>query len=86
MSSGPASGADRRSGGGVFMCYQCGKLIAQFNHRRICEKPPSGGMSVLCESAPVSPQAKQYAQALLDALGWEGVAMVEFMLGQAIRV
>ena len=43
-------------------------------------------MSVLCESAPVSPQAKQYAQALLDALGWEGVAMVEFMLGQAIRV
>ncbi|MEQ1795834.1 MAG: ATP-grasp domain-containing protein [Nitrospira sp.] len=70
-------------GVGVFMCYQRGKLVAQFSHRRIREKPPSGGVSVLCESAPVSPQAKRYAQALLDALGWEGVAMVEFKMDQA---
>lgn len=70
-------------GVGVFMCYQRGKLVAQFSHRRLREKPPSGGVSVLCESAPVSPQAKQYAQALLDALGWEGVAMVEFKVDQA---
>lgn len=70
-------------GVGVFMCYQRGKLVAQFSHRRIREKPPSGGVSVLCESAPVSPQALRYAQALLDALGWEGVAMVEFKMDQA---
>lgn len=70
-------------GVGVFMCYQRGKLVAQFSHRRIREKPPSGGVSVLCESAPVSPQAQRYAQALLDALGWEGVAMVEFKMDQA---
>ena len=70
-------------GVGVFMCYQRGRLVAQFSHRRIREKPPSGGVSVLCESAPVAPQAKQYAQALLDALRWEGVAMVEFKMDEA---
>jgi predicted ATP-grasp superfamily ATP-dependent carboligase len=70
-------------GVGVFMCYQRGNLVAQFSHRRIREKPPSGGVSVLCESVPVAPQAKQYAQALLDALRWEGVAMVEFKMDEA---
>lgn len=70
-------------GVGVFMCYQRGKLVAQFSHRRLREKPPSGGVSVLCESAPVSPQARRYAQILLDELGWEGVAMVEFKQDEA---
>ncbi|MDP1768785.1 MAG: ATP-grasp domain-containing protein [Nitrospirota bacterium] len=70
-------------GVGVFMCYQRGKLVAQFSHRRLREKPPSGGVSVLRESVPVSPQAKRYAQALLDALSWQGVAMVEFKMDQA---
>ena len=70
-------------GVGVFMCYQHGRLVAEFSHRRIREKPPSGGVSVLCESVPVVPQAKQYAQALLDALRWEGVAMVEFKMDMA---
>ena len=70
-------------GVGVFMCYQRGKLVAQFSHRRLREKPPSGGVSVLRESVPVSPQAKRYAQALLDALKWQGVAMVEFKLDQS---
>ncbi len=67
-------------GVGVFMCYQQGRLVAQFSHRRIREKPPAGGVSVLCESVPVRPDARNYAQALLDALQWEGVAMVEFKL------
>jgi len=70
-------------GVGVFMCYQRGKLVAQFSHRRLREKPPSGGVSVLRESVPVSPEAQRYAQALLDELRWEGVAMVEFKMDQA---
>lgn len=70
-------------GVGVFMCYQRGRLVAQFSHRRIREKPPSGGVSVLCESAPVAPLTKRYAQSLLDALRWEGVAMVEFKMDEA---
>lgn len=70
-------------GAGVFLCYQRGKCVAQFSHRRLREKPPSGGVSVLCESAPVPPQAFRYAKALLDELRWEGVAMVEFKMDLA---
>lgn len=67
-------------GVGVFLCYQRGKCVAQFSHRRLREKPPAGGVSVLSESAAVPPQALRYAQALLDELRWEGVAMVEFKM------
>jgi len=42
------------------------------------EKPPSGGVSVLCESAPVDPTACEHATRLLKEIGWRGVAMVEF--------
>jgi predicted ATP-grasp superfamily ATP-dependent carboligase len=70
-------------GMGVFMCYNRGTLAAVFGHRRLREKPPSGGVSVLCESVPVAPQSRAYAKALLDHLKWQGVAMVEFKLDQA---
>jgi predicted ATP-grasp superfamily ATP-dependent carboligase len=70
-------------GVGVFMCYQRGKPVAQFSHKRLREKPPSGGVSVLRESAPVSPEARRYAQLLLEELQWHGVAMVEFKMDEA---
>lgn len=63
---------------GVFACYDRGRLLALFSHRRIREKPPSGGISVLRESVPVDPVAGAHARALLEALQWHGVAMVEF--------
>jgi predicted ATP-grasp superfamily ATP-dependent carboligase len=66
------------SGVGVFACYDQGKPIAWFAHRRIREKPPSGGVSVLRESAPFDPIAVEHATKLLTHLGWHGVAMVEF--------
>lgn len=65
-------------GVGVFACYNSGRPIAWFAHRRIREKPPSGGVSVLRESAPLDPVAVDYATRLLGRLGWHGVAMVEF--------
>lgn len=65
-------------GVGVFACYLDGQPIALFSHRRLREKPPSGGVSVLSESTPLDPQAVSYATRLLDDLGWHGVAMVEF--------
>ncbi len=67
---------------GVFVCYNNGKLVAQFGHRRLKEKPPSGGVSVLRESMPVSPIAKEYTERLLNHLNWHGVAMVEFKLDE----
>jgi predicted ATP-grasp superfamily ATP-dependent carboligase len=68
------------AGIGVFACYDHGRLLALFSHQRIREKPPSGGVSVLRESIPVDPRAGEYACALLEALDWHGVAMVEFKL------
>jgi len=65
-------------GVGVFMLFDRGRRIAQFAHRRLREKPPSGGVSVLCESTPVDPVAAHHAQGLLQHLEWHGPAMVEF--------
>lgn len=67
---------------GVFACYDRGELKAIFSHRRLREKPPSGGVSVLCESIPVPALAREYTEALLGSLGWHGVAMVEFKLDE----
>jgi predicted ATP-grasp superfamily ATP-dependent carboligase len=67
---------------GVFTCYDKSKLVAKFSHRRLREKPPSGGVSVLRESIPVDPAAGEYAEKLLNALNWHGVAMIEFKLDQ----
>lgn len=63
---------------GVFALYHHGRAAAFFSHRRVRERPPWGGVSVLSESIPMSPQARDCATQLLDALGWHGVAMVEF--------
>lgn len=68
---------------GVFMCYKQGTPVAMFSHRRIREKPPTGGVSVLSESVALCPEPERYARALLDDLKWQGVAMVEFKLDRA---
>ena len=65
-------------GVGLFACFDHGRPTALFAHRRLREKPPSGGVSVLCESSPLDPAAVEYSQLLLSELGWRGVAMVEF--------
>ncbi len=65
-------------GEGVFALYQNGTPLFFFAHRRLREKPPSGGVSVLCESARPAVHALQAARNILDPLQWHGVAMVEF--------
>ncbi len=65
-------------GQGVFAIYNRGKPIAFFSHRRLREKPPWGGVSVLSESTGVDPILLKHAKSLLDAANWHGVAMVEF--------
>lgn len=66
------------AGVGVFLCFQHGKAVAMFSHRRLREKPPSGGVSVLCESVDLDSLAAAHAVRLLARLAWRGVAMVEF--------
>jgi len=55
-----------------------GELLAAFAHRRIREKPPSGGVSVLRESIPLDSELLARSVALLHDLNWKGVAMVEY--------
>ncbi len=65
-------------GAGVFALYASSGPVAWFAHRRIREKPPTGGVSVLCESVPTDPVMQGAAVKLLAAADWSGVAMVEF--------
>jgi predicted ATP-grasp superfamily ATP-dependent carboligase len=57
-----------------------GKAVLRFQHRRLHEMPPEGGVSTLCESEPLSRHSAQMAksEALLANIGWEGPAMVEY--------
>jgi predicted ATP-grasp superfamily ATP-dependent carboligase len=65
-------------GVGLFLGINQGEVVAAFSHRRLREKPPSGGVSVLSESLPLNPLLKKYSEQLLRALKWQGIAMVEF--------
>jgi predicted ATP-grasp superfamily ATP-dependent carboligase len=71
---------ERLSGPGIgaFLLFNRGEEKAVFFHRRIREKPPSGGVSVLRESIIPDPVIRDYSVRLLKALNWHGVAMVEF--------
>jgi|26BtaG_2_1085354.scaffolds.fasta_scaffold00071_28 predicted ATP-grasp superfamily ATP-dependent carboligase len=67
-------------GGGIFCLYNNGHPLQFFAHERLREKPPEGGVSVLCRSVPADPELKATAQKLLGAVNWHGVAMVEFRI------
>src|SRR5262249_7637895 len=63
---------------GIFGLFDQGRPCALFAHRRIREKPPAGGMSVLRESIALPKPMTDYAIRLLEHVKWHGVAMVEF--------
>lgn len=64
-------------GFGVFALRVGGEVKQWFGHRRLREYPLSGGASSLRESH-LDADMQAEAQRMLDALDWEGVAMVEF--------
>jgi predicted ATP-grasp superfamily ATP-dependent carboligase len=65
-------------GEGVFLLTDSGRPLARFAHRRLREKPPTGGVSVLRESIAPDPQLLAWSERLLADLAFTGVAMVEF--------
>ena len=65
-------------GVGVEVLMRGGEPRLLFQHRRLREKPATGGISVLCESEKLSAQLADYAVELLRDMQWDGVAMVEF--------
>ena len=69
-------------GMGIFVLCEHGRVRTAFAHRRLREKPPSGGTSVLCESVAPDPVLVAQAARLLEPLGWHGVAMLEYKQDQ----
>jgi predicted ATP-grasp superfamily ATP-dependent carboligase len=57
-----------------------GTATLTFQHRRIHEWPPEGGVSTVCATVPMDQHIEQRAksEALLASIGWEGPAMVEY--------
>jgi predicted ATP-grasp superfamily ATP-dependent carboligase len=69
-------------GAGIFVLFGENRPLAWFSHRRLREKPPSGGVSVLSESVSADPRMQEIATALLSAARWSGVAMIEFRVAE----
>lgn len=65
--------------GASFLMDERGRVKASFVHRRLREYPVSGGASTLRESVRRD-DIRDMGQTLLQAVGWYGVAMVEFKL------
>lgn len=57
-----------------------GTPLLLFQHRRVHEWPPEGGFSTLCEGIAPSEhlELQRKSIALLQEIGWEGPAMVEY--------
>jgi predicted ATP-grasp superfamily ATP-dependent carboligase len=65
-------------GTGYFALMRHGELRAEFAHRRIRDVYPTGSGSALRESIAVDPEIRRCSLAILSALRWHGVAMVEY--------
>lgn len=63
---------------GIFLLLRNGEVVARFAHRRLREKPPSGGVSVYSESVALDPNLLSRSVALLREFDWSGPAMVEY--------
>jgi predicted ATP-grasp superfamily ATP-dependent carboligase len=68
------------AGLGYFALMNHGQLRAEFAHRRIRDLHPTGSGSVLRESTLPIPEIRESSLAMLQALNWHGVAMIEFRL------
>ena len=66
------------AGTGYFALLHHGELRAEFAHRRIRDVRPTGSGSAVRVSVEPDPAIREVSLALLKALNWHGVAMVEF--------
>jgi predicted ATP-grasp superfamily ATP-dependent carboligase len=67
-------------GAGYFALMREGELCAEFAHRRIRDVRPTGSGSSVRMSVKPDPRIRDAALTVLQALGWHGVAMVEFRI------
>lgn len=69
---------DGKSVTGAFFCCAGGQIFAHHQHRRLRTYPTSGGVSVDAEIIHI-PEIASKGEAILQALNWEGLAMLEFL-------
>jgi predicted ATP-grasp superfamily ATP-dependent carboligase len=65
-------------GVGIELLMHGGEPVVAFQHRRLKELPPAGGVAVVAIAEALNPELLYSSVQLLRALKWEGVAMVEF--------
>jgi predicted ATP-grasp superfamily ATP-dependent carboligase len=65
-------------GTGYFALMHHGELRAEFAHRRIRDVYPTGSGSAVRISVEPDPEIRKSSLAILSALRWHGVAMVEY--------
>lgn len=70
------------TGQGIFSLYSHGQEVSWFAHKRLREKPPWGGVSVLSESVALPNNMVEMSRKILDSVSWHGVAMVEFKVAE----
>lgn len=70
-------------GTGIFLLLWNGTVQARFAHRRLTEKPASGGVSVYRESIAIDETLSERSRQLLERFGWRGVAMIEYKIDSA---
>ena len=65
---------------GHMLFLRNGRALLRFQHIRRAEWPPDGGISCVCESLPPGFHLDwlDRSQRLLQAIGWQGAAMVEY--------
>ena len=73
----------RGRGVGMNTLWRDGAPVVWFCHRRLREIDLRGGRSTAAVSAACDERLKASAHRILDALGWHGVAMVEFKWDEA---
>jgi predicted ATP-grasp superfamily ATP-dependent carboligase len=65
-------------GTGYYALMHHGELRAEFAHQRIRDVLPTGSGSSLRVSIDLDPEIRRWSLAILSALRWHGVAMVEY--------
>ncbi len=68
------------TGAGYFALMRHGELRGEFAHRRLRDVRPTGSGSALRVSVSPDPRVREASLAILGALVWHGVAMVEFRI------
>jgi len=63
---------------GIFLLVKKGDILTYFSHKRIREKPPTGGVSTVCESILPPKTAFEDAKRLVREIGLTGPVMIEF--------